>query len=257
MFKPNPGYIIRATVYGSVAGCPLLFNVLLRENGKLKPMQINFSQSSALSIEETAELELYNEEIVSMSIEINSVSFATQSLRASINLGRKAGNNFYNYSTLASGFVSNYLPLCWPVASGSAAAPPASTLQKVAWPDIGDNKRDITVPDNEFFIIRSAGLRYIADATAVNRQARLYITDGTSYYNSLLSATLQTASSTRYWTWGQYFGAGEVENGVRVTLPLPFPYVPAGQRFGAYFENEQAGDSTDGAYLILERYPAP
>lgn len=250
----NPGYLILAEILGAPAGVNFELAIVGEKDGIIYPgIQPFTSPTPAVAIVQAA-LPLDSFNILHASIRQISPLTTVVGLRCSLYLARKTGTTYEKIVLLTEGIVSPRAGLYYPGSPNAGALLSKNTLQEAAWPAIGNGKCEITAGDNEYFIVRSCGLRYVAGAAAANRQPRLFIRVGSDYFNSFIATTVQTASSTRYWTFAAGWATVDSEAGVRVICSLPFQYVPPGKTFGFYMENEQVADSIDLNHIVYERY---
>jgi len=250
----NPGYYILAEILGATAGISFELAIVGEKNGIIFPgVQPFVSPTPAVSLTQAA-LPLDSFNILNASVTLISPLSNGGSFRTSLYLCRKTTAGYDKIVLLCEGIVSARNGLFYPGSANAGNVNAKSTLQECAWPEPAYAKAEITAGDYEYLIIRSCGLRYIADATVANRQPRLYIRSGSDYFNSYISTTIQLAGTTRYWTFAPGWGQTDEETLVRVISALPFCYVPPGKTFGFYMENGVAGDTINNNHVILERY---
>ncbi|MGD9210951.1 MAG: hypothetical protein PVI90_09240 [Desulfobacteraceae bacterium] len=250
----NPGYFIVAEILGAPASSSFYIEVVTKEGNILIPSQELIEAGSSPSAISANGIPIYNNELVSVSVRAVSGLTVPHGLRCSLYLARGPLASSEKRALLAEGYITHRNGFFWPGSANSGAPHSHSTVQIAEWPQTEPYELQLEAGDNEFLIVRSAGHKYQASVTSGSRYMRLYISDGTNTIQSIQATTGQVQSTTRYYTYGQYFPGEEYSASARNNYPVPFPWVPPGHVFGMIADGGKSNDVITLANVIFERY---
>jgi len=128
------------------------------------------------------------------------------------------------------------------------------TAAATADPAAGANPAAVTVPAGKKWKLFTARCQLVADATVVNRNALVTVTDGTTTVAAFRAAFNQTASTTVEYTFcDAYPTTTLLATAVVSYSPLE---LPAGYTFQVTFLNLQAGDNATAASYTYKEVDA-
>lgn len=157
---------------------------------------------------------------------------------------------------IASGFVSAQKGISWPASNSEPSIVGHGEFDSVSSPNPDpDENASIQVPDKEMWLIHSAIVPLVTDATVANRRVHLLIAVHSGINIQSWSSYDQTASLSRNYSFAQFGAIPDDVDDNDIMVPLAANmWVEPGAIIQTTTTNMQSGDNYGSLRLAIERY---